>query len=81
MATVDINNLPKPECKGGYTKSQLEDILGSNLETFNKYMIGKQWMLCNGKEYDKVPNGCGPHGVVAYKLDLMRFLEGLPPFD
>lgn len=79
-------NLPKPECKLGYPIKQLEEILGSRLDEFNKYMVGQTGAICTGKNYnygtkEDEPSKCGPHGMVLYKCDLLTFLEGRPTTD
>lgn len=79
-------NLPKSECKLGYPINQIEKILGSRLDEFNKYMVGQTGAICEGREYDYnkkkyKPSGCGPHGIVVYKCDLLTFLEGRPTLD
>lgn len=86
----DVEALPKPHCKYGYTLSQLlDDVFSGDQERFDslmKWMYGQTMTLCDGrlynhetKEYEK---GCDePHGPVVYTHDLRRFLLGLPVID
>lgn len=79
-------DLPKSECELGYPKKQLEEILGPRLDEFNNYMVGQTGAICQGKRYNfnthkHEPTGCGPHGIVLYKCDLLTFLEGRPTLD
>lgn len=78
--------LPKPECKSGYPKKQLEEILGTRYDDFCHYMTGQTCMLCENKIWNpdkKIyeADNCGPHGIVTYKCDVMTFLEGRPTLD
>lgn len=80
-------NLPSPDCRWGYTENQLNQILGDNLSDFHKWMNGQTVAFCEGraynhdkKEYYEVCDGVH-HGVVVYKWDLERFLNGLPVID
>lgn len=80
------NKLPLPLCKYGYTKEQIDDILGERSEEFNRWMYGQTMALCDGREYDYAKkeyrsSDCGPHGSITYKWDLERFLAGLPIID
>lgn len=73
-------NLPKPECEMGYPLAQVKNILGNNIDTFNKWMVGQTGAICNGKLYDRdldknVSSGCGPHGMIIYTHDLKEFIR------
>lgn len=75
-----------PECRLGYTKKQLTDILGDRLEEFNRWMIGQTVSSCDGVSYNHSTEeyestGCGPHGIVVYSWDLSRFLDGRAVVD
>lgn len=79
-------NLPDPECRYGYPKDQLDALLGARVGEFNEYMAGQTVAMCEGREYDHEakewkPNGCGPHGVVCYRVDVGTFLAGRPTLD
>jgi len=71
--------LPKPDCKLGYTQSQIEQIVGTALmPKFNEFMRGQTLGICEGKQYDPEINGyrlsnCGPHGIVTYPCDVQNF--------
>lgn len=89
MALItDPNKLPEPECRGGYPISQLEDIFDkAQLARLQNWMRGQTSMICEGKkfnhetrEYEESCNGVS-HGVVIYKHDLVRFIQGGPIID
>jgi hypothetical protein len=44
-------NLPPPSCPYGYTREDLETILGDRLLDFNGWMVGQTCTLCNGTRY------------------------------
>jgi hypothetical protein len=79
--------LPEPDCKYGYTHSQVEQIMGDREQEFNHWMYGQTMAICDGRDYDYekkeyVPSGCDhPHGSITYTWDLKRFLDGLPVID
>jgi hypothetical protein len=79
-------NLPAPDCRLGYTDSQVSAIVGAHLKEFNFWMAGQTMSICEGRRYNfdrekYEPDGCGPHGVVIYPWDLERFLDGRPIVD
>jgi len=85
-----VPELPEPPaCPYGYTKEQIERIVGSaRLEEFNLWMTGQTMTLCEGRSYNHekreyVENACAndPHGAVVYTHDLRRFVAGLPVID
>lgn len=43
--------LPPPGCPHGYTRSDLEGILGDRLPAFDRFMRGQTVMLCDGTTY------------------------------
>ena len=73
-------NIPEPECRSGYTVTQVEEIMGDRAEEFVRWMSGQTVALCEGKKYNhetkKYEKDCGgtSHGVVIYAWDLKRFL-------
>lgn len=74
------------ECELGYTRSQVEEIVGLRLDAFDHWMRGQTAAICDGHRYDYEareyqPTGCGPHGVVVYRHDLSNFLNGGPIRD
>lgn len=78
--------LPAPECWLGYPWYQCEEILGTRTTEFGKWMYGQTMSLCDGRRYDHdlleyVDTCPEPHGVVVYKWDLQRFLDGRPIID
>lgn len=75
-------------CPHGFTREDLERILGSQIEEFWQWMTGQTCSICDGRRYDhdeqvyKATECAGnPHGVVVYGHDLERFLRGLPVID
>lgn len=71
--------LPDPECKAGYTRDQVREILGDNLDEFDEFMVGQTQSVCDGQiwNHDEMTcqdSDCGPHGVVTYGIDIKRFL-------
>lgn len=78
--------LPKPECKYGYNRIELEKILKDRFEEFSKWMNGQTMMTCDGRRWDSSTGGyiedCPkPHGSIVYPWDLERFLAGKPVID
>lgn len=70
------------ECKLGYTRTELEERLGSDrLARFDVWMRGQTIAICDGLIYSHearayMASNCGPHGAVVYSHDLERFLLG-----
>lgn len=76
-------NIPAPECKYGFTRDQVEDILqGARLKDFDNWCYGQTMMLCTGVRYNHdekkyEASGCDEaHGPVVYPWDFERFLAG-----
>lgn len=87
MKTKSLN-LPKPECKYGYTQDQIEQILETEErhQRFWEFMRGQTVVGCNGYSYNHKDGtyvkDCGVfHGGVVFAHDLERFLLGLPVID
>ena len=79
--------LPPPECVSGYTRAQIEEILGDRTAEFWAWMRGQTMTLCEGRKYDHgtksyvvACNGIA-HGPVVYRWDLERFIDGRPIID
>lgn len=74
-------------CKYGWTEDEIIQIIGEEkLDDFRRWMRGQTISACTGKIWDYnvksyVPDDCGPHGVVYYRHDLIRFQMGLPVID
>lgn len=81
------SKLPSPDCTGGYTIEQVENIMGPRIEEFWRWMNGQTMMLCEGQRYNhetrEYEEDCGgiAHGPVTYTWDLQRFLDGRPVID
>lgn len=72
----------EPLCKGGYTKDQIQRIIGlSDLPNFRRWMNGQTQMLCEGRYWNAEKSGwypaCGgvAHGPVVYTHDLRRYID------
>lgn len=86
-----MTKLPEPSCPHGYTDDDLKAILGDDpvrWDEFHLWMYGQTMSLCDGrlynherKQYENSPCVDNPHGVVVYRGDLRRFLEGRPVID
>lgn len=67
--------LPRPDCPCGFTRPQVEQIMGDRIEAFDQWMTGQTRMICSGK-------GCPEaHGVCTYGCDIRAFLDGRQPLD
>lgn len=75
-------------CPHGVTRAELAGILGDRLGAFDHWMRGQTVSICEGRRWDHdkkeyQPTACAdsPHGVVVYRWDLQRFLDGGPIVD
>ncbi len=74
-------------CKYGMTSSDLADVFGEDeLAELYDWMRGQTGAICEGVEWDYdlgdyIETDCGPHGMIVYRNDVMRFIEGLPVVD
>ncbi len=74
-------------CKYGMTSADLKDVFATDeLAELYYWMRGQTGTLCEGIEWDYalgdyVASDCGPHGMVIYRHDVLRFIEGLPVVD
>lgn len=72
----------EPLCKYGYTNSQIEEIMGDDLDNFIEWMYGQTMMICEGRAYNhetkEYEEACGgvSHGTVFFNWDVQRYLEG-----
>ncbi len=79
-------NLPAT-CKYGMTIDDLADVFNEGeLAELYDWMRGQTGAICEGREWDYdlgdyIEVDCGPHGMVVYRNDVMRFIEGLPVVD
>ena len=74
------------QCKYGYTRDEIEALVGDRIDAFNHWMRGQTGSICDGQLYDHdkreyYPSGCGPHGPVVYEHDVRQFLRGGRPLD
>lgn len=78
--TAKTPRLPEPECRWGYTDTQVREIVGDRYDAFVDWMEFQTMSLCEAREYDHnisswVSGPCtDAHGVVVYPWDLRRFL-------
>ena len=77
---INLENYP-PECPLGYTRDQIERLLGEESDTLWRWMNGQTMAICDGRAYDHdlrkyVSTDCcdRPHGMVVYPHDLYRFI-------
>lgn len=75
-----------PDCQLGYPRSQVIALVGDRLAEFDQWMNGQTIALCDGRAYnydrrEYEDTGCGPHGMIAYRWDMERFLRGGPILD
>lgn len=76
--------IPDPECTSGYTRRQVEEILGDEFPAFTKWMYGQTMSLCEGKRYNhkireyEVDCDGVAHGPIVYEWDLKRYLGIVP---
>jgi hypothetical protein len=84
---VPHRDLPQ-SCPLGLTAADLETVFGARLPTFHRWMTGQTVALCDGRQYNHAakmyePAECftTPHGIVTYRWDVERFLDGLPVID
>jgi hypothetical protein len=68
-------------CQLGVTQAELREILGDRYDPFLGWMHGQTMAICEGRQFNYEtrqyePSGCGPHGLVAYRWDLEKFLQG-----
>lgn len=78
--------LPVPQCRHGYTRAQVREIMGSRVDEFDRWMYGSTQVLCTGRAYvhetRQYVTDCGvKHGTVTFSSDVARFLAGLPQDD
>lgn len=73
---------PEPQCPDGYPWTQLEDAFDEDtFKEFRHWMGGQTMSICEGRKYNHdtnqyEPDECAgsPHGAVAYRYDVFRFL-------
>jgi hypothetical protein len=87
------NILPEPVCKMGFSREQVESIMGDGLAAFDRWMDGSTQALCEGpiemhfwadiqahpEYYGLNPHrGCDEsHGWITYSVDVENFLAGV----
>jgi hypothetical protein len=82
------DNLPDAECRFGYPVAQLTKLFSNQkMDHLHYWMRGQTMTLCEGRRYNhntgeyEVSCEGVSHGVVIYRHDLIRFLEGGPILD
>lgn len=86
MKRYTKSTFPAPDCCGGYSWTYLEEIMDPDtFAEFSKWMNGQTCMICEGRKYNHEtkqyePDECAdnPHGGVAYRWDVHRFLGIVP---
>lgn len=79
-------NFPDQDCESGYSWAYLEEVMDDEtFARFSKWMAGQTCTICDGRRYDHAakayfPTACAssPHGGVAYRWDVERFLGIVP---
>lgn len=85
-------DFPKQDCEAGYSWDYLKEIMDEEtFKDFSKWMAGQTCCICDGRNYNHIarqyePSACvnNPHGGVAYRWDVHRFLgiiEGKEVWD
>lgn len=77
---------PDPNCPSGYSWDYLEEIMTEEtFKSFGRWMNGQTCTICDGRVYNHStkeyqPSECAsdPHGGVAYRWDVERFLGIVP---
>lgn len=73
-------------CPHGLTRRDVKTVMGARLDEFDKWMNGQTMMICDGRKFNHdtreyEPDCPEPHGVVAYRWDVERFLAGRSVID
>jgi hypothetical protein len=79
-------DFPAPDCEMGYSWDMLEKVMDADtFAAFSRWMNGQTCSLCDGRVYNYAtkeyqPSECfeNPHGGVAYRWDVHRFLGIVP---
>jgi hypothetical protein len=78
----------KQSCPQGLTESDLEEVIGKELDDFHHWMRGQTMSICDGRsynhearQYESTECADSPHGIVCYPSDVQRYLRGLPVID
>lgn len=71
--------VPETDCRVGVSHATLKGWMDeSQFERFEKWIYGQTVAICSPDD----KNPCDePHGVVYYRWDIRRFLDGLPVID
>lgn len=77
--------VPDPECRLGYTLTQLDEMLGQGFvrDNFEEYMWGQTRAICGGQSDGGEPDEkCEvAHGLTVYWWDFDRWAMGRPVID
>jgi hypothetical protein len=71
----------------GFSRTQIEQIMGEKLKKFDSWMRGQTQAICDGRQYnfetkEYEPAACTePHGWITYVWDTKDFLAGRPVTD
>lgn len=79
-------DFPPPNCPAGYSWDYLEEVMTPTVfQEFRYWMRGQTCTICDGRVYNYAtklyqPSECAanPHGGVAYRWDVHRFLGIVP---
>lgn len=73
--------LPPPACEAGYTRDQIEAILGTAVGEFDKWHRGQTGGICEGRSWShetrSYTDRCGgtAHGFITYESDFRTFMR------
>jgi hypothetical protein len=85
--TTAARLMPRPACESGYTRRQIEEIVGGRLREFDRWMLGQTAVLCEGRRWEMASKRYVPacngvaHGKVYFPWDVERFLDRRPVID
>jgi hypothetical protein len=71
----------------GMTSDDLKQCFSEEgLKRLYHWMRGQTGAICEGREWDYatsdyIDTDCGPHGMVIYRHDVQRFIDGEPVID
>ena len=74
-------------CKYGMTSDDLGNVFDHDERAeFDDWYRGQTGAICDAREWDYdlnfyIDSDCGPHGMVVYRNDVMRYVLNLPVVD
>lgn len=74
-------DLPSPACESGYTRDQIEAILGPAVASFDQWHRGQTGGICDGRIWSHETRTYSPrcggvaHGFTVYESDFTTFMR------